>query len=258
VLLASHAITLFRVDMQWTQTYILPLFDWQRSQEEARAAWQGFLWSPRLYRPLLAAFKESMLETARYYNQLGDHAEQYASFLTFVALDPGDTFTIKEMAETTRQLPAEGLQMTAQALTRALQGAGEQRGEYWRNRIVPYLKSVWPKSREVMTPSISENFGRLCVAAQESFPEAVKVLQHWLQQVEYPHYLVHLLKQANLCEQFPMETLTFLDVVIGENTERQPRELDECLDDIEASEPALRNDPRFIRLTELCERRGID
>src|SRR5690606_34741279 len=51
VLLATHVIALFRVDREWTERNVLPLFQWQTSRAQARAAWEGFLWSPRLYRP---------------------------------------------------------------------------------------------------------------------------------------------------------------------------------------------------------------
>ena len=56
VLLGSHLIALFRVDRPWTERYLLPLLDWCRPTE-ARAVWEGFLWSPRLYQPLLAAIQ---------------------------------------------------------------------------------------------------------------------------------------------------------------------------------------------------------
>ena len=62
-------------------------------EAEARAAWEGFLWSPRLYRPLMEMLKPAFLDTARHYAALGKHDGQYASLLTFAALDPGDTFT---------------------------------------------------------------------------------------------------------------------------------------------------------------------
>ena len=60
VLLAAHLIALFRVDREWATDYMVPLFDWNRSEREARAAWEGFLWSPRLYRPLMGAAKASI------------------------------------------------------------------------------------------------------------------------------------------------------------------------------------------------------
>jgi len=257
VLLCAHVIALFRVDKEWAETHLLPLFDWERSAVEARGAWKGFLWSPRIYRPLLAAIKQPFLATAGYYEQVDRHAEQYAAFVTLIALDPGDTFTGKELAEVTRTLPELGLQNAVQAVVRALEGSGEQRGEYWRNRVLPYIKSVWPKTRDVMTPTISERLGRLCVAARGAFPEAMEALRHWLQPVASPHHLVHLLSQANLCKQFPSDALAFLDAVIGDDTQQLPRELKQCLHDIVNADPRLANDPRFVRLTELCERCGI-
>ena len=36
VLLAAHVIALFRVDRDWATQNLLPLFDWQRSEAEAR------------------------------------------------------------------------------------------------------------------------------------------------------------------------------------------------------------------------------
>ena len=258
VLLAAHAIALFQVDEKWARACLLPLFDWQLSEVEARAAWEGFLWSPRLYQPLLSAIKQPLLETATHYEELGKHAEQYATFLTFAALDPGDTFTTEELAEVTCKLPAEGLQSAVQAVTRALVGAGEQRAEYWSNRVLPYFKSVWPKNRDVMMiPTISELLGGLCVAAREAFPQALEELQYWLQPVEHPFYLVHRLNEAKLCKQFPSDALAFLNAIIDDNAQLLLGELKQCLDDIEKADQALAVDGRFVRLSQVFERYGI-
>lgn len=257
VLLSAHVIALYRVDRDWATEHLLPLFDWQRSTIEARSAWEGFLWSPRLYLPLLSAIKMPLLNTATHYEALGKHAEQYAAFLTFLALDPGDTFTTKELADAIRRLSADGLESSAQALVRALDGAGDQRGEYWSNRLLPYLRNIWPKSRDLITPAISESLARLCVSARGSFPEALGELQHWLRPVEYPDYLVHLLHEAKLCEQFPEDTLAFLDAVVGADSQWLPRELQQCLNDIQQAAQRFSNDPRFVRLAEQIRRRGM-
>jgi hypothetical protein len=257
VLLAAHAIALFRVDAHWARANLLPLFDWKVSQIEARAVWEGFLWSPRVYWPLLEAIRRPFLETSEYYDRLGKSASQFADFLMFVALDRGDTFTVGELAQATRRLPSEGLESTAEALVRALESAGEQRAEYWRNRVVPYLERVWPTSTTVRTPVISERFARLCVAARDAFPKAIDLLRHWLQPLEDLDYLLHLLDQANLCEQFPPYALTLLDAVIGDVTQWVPGEIKQCLRDIADADQSLTNDPRFVRLIEFCRRHGI-
>lgn len=256
VLLAAHVIALFRVDGDWATQHLLPLFVWQCSEAEARAAWEGFLWSPRLYRPLMEMLKPAFLDTARHYAALGKHDGQYASLLTFAALDPGDTFTTAELATATRSLPPDGLHDAAQALVRALEGAGEQRADYWTNRVAPYLHAIWPKTRDNVSPAIAESLGRLCVAAQDAFPEALALLRAWLQPPAHPDYLVHRLHEAGLCGRFPEQALDFLSLVIGDQTQWPPTDLGDCLEEISSVAPDLDADPRFQQLVVYLRQSG--
>lgn len=256
VLLAAHVIALFRVDREWATQYLLPLFDWRDSEPEARAAWEGFLWSPRLYRPLMELLKPAFLDTARHYAALGKHDGQYASLLTFAALDPGDTFTTAELAAATRALPPDGLHDAAQALVRALEGAGDQRSDYWTNRVTPYLHAIWPKTRDNISPAIAESLGRLCVAAQDAFPEALTLLRAWLQPPAHPDYLVHRLHEAGLCGKFPEQALDFLSLVIGDQIQWPPSDLGPCLDAIRSATPELGTDQRFEQLMAYLRQHG--
>lgn len=257
LLLAVHVIALFRADEEWTKTYLLPLFDWQQSESEAQGAWEGFLRSPHIYPPLLKAIKQPFLETVKHYKQLGVQTKQYVEFLTFITLDPGDVFTIKELAEATQNLPLEGLQTAIHTVYVAFKNAGEQRGEFWRNRILPYYKSIWPKSKDKKSSSISFCFGQICITAQETFNEAIKEFKPWFQPLQHCNHLFSLLHEAKLCQKFPCEALEFLDAVIDTNAFRFSKELKHCLNDIGNTNPGLRKDQRFVRISELCERRGI-
>ncbi|WP_308725463.1 anti-phage defense-associated sirtuin Dsr1 [Metapseudomonas otitidis] len=248
VLLSAHIIALFRVDADWTTQHLLPLFDWQRSEREACAVWGGFLWSPRLYRPLMEVLKTAFLDTASHYAVLGKHDEQYASLLTFAALEPGDTFTSVELADATRSLPPDGLHKAARTLVRALEGSGDQRVDYWTNRVVPYLHAIWPKARDNISPGIAESLGRLCVAAQDAFPEALGLLRAWLQTPPHPQYLIHRLHESGLCDRFPGQALEFLSLVIGDQNQLPPSELGACLDAIQTAAPELETDQHFERL----------
>ena len=255
VLLAANVIALFRVDRDWAAEYLLPLFNWQHSAVEARAAWEGFLWSPRLYRPLLEASKKDFLETARHYAELGEDGRQYAVILTYAALDLADTFATAELYEATNALPQEGLQESAQALIQALEGAGEQREEYWANRIRPYWQTIWPKSRRVASKTIAEQLARLTISARGAFPLALATVRDWLQPVEHPHYLVHLLHASGLCSQHPQDALTLLDAIIADQP-WAPRELRECLNDIVEAWPDAHRDNRYQRLMDYARRHG--
>lgn len=239
-------------------TCLLPLFDWQRSEVEARAAWEGFLRSPQLSRPLMEmkAFKTAFLDTAGRYGQLGMDGKQYVALLTFAALDRWDTFTVAELATATRALPQDGLHEAAQTLVRALEGAGDQRSDFWANRVVPYLRDIWPKNKVHASSAVAECFGRLCVAAGEAFPEAVAQLRGWLQPLDDPEYLVYTLHESGLCVRFPEEALDLLSRVVGDQTQWPPSKLSACLEAIRAATPALETDQRFDRLRTYLRRHG--
>ena len=253
VILATHVITLFRIDEEWTSEHLLPLFDWQKLKVEAHAVWAGFLRSPRDYRPLMAAIKQPFLATIKHYDKLGIPPEQYISLLTLIALDPCDTFTKKDLSDATHTLPQEGLASVANELTHVLDGAGEHRSDYWHNRVKPYFQSIWPRSRDFKSPQISKSLAQLCVAAQDEFQEAYEELRHWLQPLEtWEAFSVVLnLHEAKLSEQFPEEALAFLDAIIRDEYRFPPTELSDCLKAIQEKQPDLERDKAFQRLSEL-------
>jgi hypothetical protein len=255
VLLASRLIALFRVDRQWTEQCLLPRFDWAADPIEAKAAWEGFLWSPRLYQPLLLAFKPQFLDTARHYGELGEHAQQFAAFLTYAALGPVDGYTAEEWRAALAALPREGLQEAAQALAQALEGAADQREEYWRNRIQPFWHDVWPKSRDLATPVIAESLARMCIAAGARFPEALAAVHDWLRPIEHAFYVIHRLNESGLCSRFPADTLRLMNGVVGEEPWPTP-ELGQCLDAIAQANPRLSSDPAYQRLREHLRKRS--
>lgn len=257
VLLAAHALSLFRVDKAWSEQHLLPLLDWNRSETEAQAAWEGFLWSPRLYRPLMEAIKPALLDTVNHYSQLGKHNAQFAAFLTFAALDPGDTFTIAQLATAIRALPADGLRESAQALVRALEGAGDQREDYWKNRVLPFWEKIWPKSNDRASSTNAESLARLCVATGDEFPSAMAAVGNWLRVVQHPDYVIHRLQESGLSARFPEDALRLLFTILGDQPSWLSQELRQCLDAIGQAAPNLRQDHRFMRVDELARKFGI-
>jgi len=257
VLLASHLIALFRVDRRWTEEHLLPFFDWDRNPVEAKAVWEGFLWSPRLYRSLLIAFKAQFLDTAHHYAELGEHSHQFASFLVYAALDPVDGYTPQDFQTAMGALPKEGLNEAAQSLTQALEGAGDQQEDYWKNRVYPFWQQVWPKSRELTSNGIAESFARLSIAACGEFSSALSTVIDWLQPIEYPDYVVHRLHESSLSGRFPEDALRLLNAIIIDQQWGASQELRQCLDAISQARPELLQDCRYQRLAEYYRRRGF-
>jgi hypothetical protein len=254
VILSTNIITLFRVDRTWTERQMLRFYRWDEWPAEAAIAWTAFLWSPRLHEPLFVVFKTDFLATARHYHELQKSDRQYANLLTYAALELSGTFTWVELAAATRALPENGLSQASQTLYQALQGAADRRAEYWTNRILPYLKRVWPKTLDIRTPKIVENFAILCVAAGELFPQAKAELANWLVAIPRPQFAVHMLFEAGLCGRFPVAALEFLGILVTDDAEWPPSELGRCLDAIEAAQASLAMDPVFQRLRFYIER----
>jgi hypothetical protein len=253
VLLASRLIALFRVDPIWAKKYLLPLFDWAIDSIEAKSVWEGFLWSPRLYLPLLIEMKAQFLDTVHHYSELGEHRRQFAAFLTYAALAAVDGYTSEDFRSAIGMLPQEALQEVALALWQALEGAGEQREDYWKNRVQPFWQKVWPKSRDLTSNNIAESLARLSIAARGEFPAALSAVLGSLRPIEHPHYVVLLLHESGLARRFPMDSLHFLSVVI-ENQPLAPKELDECLAAIADVAPNLVQDYRYQHLVQYSRR----
>ena len=184
------------------------------------------------------------------------HGDQYAAFLTYAALEPIDGFVPDDFQSAISVLPREGLQQVARSLTQALEGAGEQREDYWRNRLRPFWQNVWPKSRGLASVSIAESLAHLCIAARGEFLSALTSVLDWLQPVENPDYVVHLLYESGLSTLFPSSALDLLAAVIG-NQPWPPRELRSRLKAITQSSPKLLEDRRYRRLDEYAQRHGV-
>ncbi|GHC30373.1 hypothetical protein GCM10010082_25570 [Kushneria pakistanensis] len=256
VLLGSRLIALFRVDREWSKECLLPFFDWENSKE-AKAMWEGFLWSPRLYQPLLLSLKSQFLATAKHHAELGGNLQRYAAFLTYAALGPIEGYTSQEFRTAIEDLPQEGLEACAQALSQALESAGDQRENYWKNRVQPFWQHIWPKSRDFATQRISASLIRAAIAARAEFPAALAMIKNWIQPLEHPHTVIHLLHTSELDSRFPAEALTLMDAIITE----QPwvhRELGHCLNNIIQSSPELERTPQYQRLRELFRKHRGD
>lgn len=245
-LLASRLIFLFRLDPKWTGQCLLPLFHW-RNGDDAQAVWQGFLWAPRLYHPLLFALKESFLETPRYYEKLGRLRKRFASLLTHAALEQLEDFSVEEFQASVGALPQEGLEDSASALAEVLERAGDRKANYWKHRILPFWKNVWPKKKEHLTSGMAVELAKLSIAAGSEFSEVLDTIKHWLKPIEAPDVTVSTLERTELCARFPEHALDLLDRLI-DGKQRAPWKLGACLDEIEKAEPPLAKDSRFIRL----------
>lgn len=253
IVLASRLNFLFWLDEEWTTRRLLPFFDWTGQAAEARGAWQGFLSASKLSRPPIERLKAQFLATAHHYHELDCWGESYDYLLTWVSLEAREAFPEGDLAEATKTIPTKARARMARMLVRFLQSAGDRRAEYFRNRVLPYLKSsIWPKSEADFTPTIRERLSRLFVAAGEAFPEALAEFKDWLEPLAYSGTVIYALGKSGLCVQFPREALEFLARVVDEQQHFPDNALKSCLEQIAQKAPNLARDPRYLRLKRLA------
>jgi hypothetical protein len=185
-----------------------------------------------LYQPLLTAFKSQFLDSANHYVDLGEHRQQFAAFLTYAALGPTEGYTVEEFRSALSKLPLDGLAESAQSFYQAIGSSGDQRESYWRNRAQPFWINIWPKSRELATPKISEFLTLAAIAARDEFPAALSEIKDWVKPIDHLHTIIHSLQKSGLCAKFPDAALSVLDLVIADQ-QWGTRDLDDCLDQIE-------------------------
>lgn len=256
VILASRLLAFFRVDRTWTERLLLPLFDWSTDVDEARAAWSGFLWSPRLYPPLLVSFKKQFLATADHYTTLGERGRQYVGFLTYAALDPVDGYTTLEFQHAFEVLEQDGLEHVVQTLVQAQEGAADRREGSWQSRLQPFWQKIWPKDQRHASADMADPLARLCIAAGNEFPSAVHTLFNWLSRTERWGHAARLLHRDGLDTKFPQDSLQLLHAIVNEKGWPYTY-LRDCLIAIETAAPDLKSDPEFIRLDEYCRLRNM-
>ncbi|MCY3674560.1 MAG: hypothetical protein OXH65_14120 [Paracoccaceae bacterium] len=249
VLLAAKVNLLFEAEPVWTINNLLPLFDWNKSEAESRSAWKSLLWSPTITMPLMDKLKSCFFETADHYDKLGKHGENYAALLTYYGLGfPNELNGDREIYTALGKLPQKALDHASHYLFRSVNSSGDQRTEFWNNRVKPFLQNIWPKTTDKSSQDISLNFAKACIRSGEVFPEASGQIEQWLVPLDYPDQIARLIKKERFDITYPKHSLKLLCKVYPDIPNIYSNILKECLANIANEKPALKNVSCFHRL----------
>ncbi|WP_025770677.1 SIR2 family protein [Thioalkalivibrio sp. HK1] len=250
IILAAYSVMLYRVDSKWTESHLLSLFSWSKCQEEARLIWGGFLWTPRLYLPLMDRLKKDFLEALNHLSKLSRvERVQYVAFLIFVIINLDDKFINDKAKGFVGELPSDIVPVVFDELLRMLEGSDNRRAEFWANRITPCIKTILPIEHDRISSVMINNISIFCIHSKEQFPNAISLLRDRMRAIEDIGYPIFELDQSDICINYPMDALNFLDCIIGKNTRDLPlSKLRCCLDAIIESNGDLVNDIRYKKL----------
>lgn len=249
VILAQRIILFLRVDQGWTNQYLIPAFEWDTDVSKTAAMWDSFLHAPRNYLPLLELLKSPFLEVPDHIGVLDEQClQQYARFLTYIALSEASVFEPSELKEVFTKLPAEHLEKVAETLFRALKGAGDQKEEYLKNRVIPFVNGFWPSKTEAQTPKVSMYFAQMVAVSGSLFEQAFDTFRYYLIPTTQFGYLLKLLNEGKLAAEHPSEILQLLDCTIPEHVVYLHEGLGPLLKTIKDANEDLSQQGRFRRL----------
>jgi len=254
IIVTSNILSLFRVDPKWTIKTLLPWFNWE-NEDLASMVWRSYLWSPRLHKGLLLELKPDLLTTAKYYDKLGSYKDQYARFLTYIALQQYNEYKTNELSNSFNLLPTGALYHVASSLNDGLSSSGDKLSEYWEHRVKIFLLKLWPKQVDLDDNTVNE-LGLLCLSAKQYFNEAFKILKHSLRHTNDNEYLTRKLLEGNIIQENPTIILEFLDKLIGEPKYRLTSKLEECLNHVIHVSPNVVSEPAYKRLLTIVKRFG--
>lgn len=248
LIISSQSIAIYRVDPDWAKEYLIPLFDWRSDIRKAMIIWQGFLWSPRIYLPLIVDIKPYFLDTVKNISKLHDSEYQFIQFFMYTALDQSSILSKREVRQVLEKLPNKSLGTAAKILSQAL-SASEQKEEYWSKRIHMLWKNTWPKSKEFLTEEISSAFCNICIDSGDCFPAALEEMKAFLIKIQRPTYIISKILNSNVITKYPIETLDLLNTIIDPKG-YPPHKLKECLRAISDANDEIKNRYQFKSLLE--------
>lgn len=252
LVLARAVITLYRVDAAWTVEHLLPHFDWDVDARRALVMWESYLRSPRIHWPLFDQIKASLIGIVDHFDELQKVCQrQYAGLMTTAALHASGSFSKEDFQRVFGRLPTDAFFEVATALLQGFRGAGDQRDEFFKNRIVPFIGNYWRKSVDAITPSTSRKLAEICVLSGEAFTDAVYLLKGFLVRVDDPSYVISNLASTDLCSLFPNSALDLFDALIADGARWLTDEFNDCLQAIENADVSLSRDPRYRRLVNI-------
>ncbi|HMS15229.1 MAG TPA: SIR2 family protein [Planctomycetota bacterium] len=253
--LFEHMRDLSRIEGGWVEKMLSPAFRWASDGSLAALAWSKILTTEELDVLLLESklLRAQFAVAASHHEELGKHgAPRYARQLARVMLDRPYLLSHGKLRSCLRAISKEQRLVVAREMLGAMWSEESPDGhgaDKWKEIISSLIHVCWPKTEVHHSTEIAEVFAQIAIRAGAMFPGAVDALFHLMHAPMSLYLVIHNLREANHCREFPEVSLRFLDQVVGE----QPLDILiewDVLETICKAEPSLRMDHRMKRLRE--------
>ena len=243
-----------QVDPEWTKKKMLSILDTDDA-DTLEAWWAGYLWGycepPR--NELFQTIKPYLLmKTSSQDYKKGGYCESLAGFVLGNWLySHQENGTERISNEEFRGVLLEaGDHFRSQVLWQLEQWIKEEGGRSLRAHQERFLREVWPIQRVARTPESSVRLIELAFANDDNFMDISETILHLLCRIDSDHRTLPFNDSVGgkIVDKHPERVLKILDIILSEDANRWPYEIDATLERLVVADPALRNDPRWMEL----------
>lgn len=251
VMLGAHYNWLFNVDPAWTERAILPAIGDEGA--DGAAVWDGIFWTARLpSRDLFARIKPGLIARARQPSAPRKNNEVIAGMLLSGWGGEADA------AEPERLLSDVELREVL------IHADDELRGQFlwhlghwsnnvqtrWPERLIPFLRTIWPKQRALRNPAVSARLVDLALGSGDQMPAVVEAILPRL--VPARSTSMHMMLftsdgSPHPAYRYPAALLDLLWAVLGDDAQQWPYRIEDVLARL-GEDPVVGSDPRLAEL----------
>jgi hypothetical protein len=257
VMFSSRTRWLFAIDPAWTEQSILPAAT--NEGPDGDAFWDGFLWAATTpHRDLYVRLKPALLARALLARRIRHHGRILAGMLLAGWGGPQDAEQPERIVGDLefRELLIHADDEIRRGVLGDLERWSVGNQGRWRERVVPFLRNVWPKQRALRTPNISERLTELALASGDLMPEVVPLVLPRLVPIRGGR--LHGLGMRSEAEDFPArrhpkETLGLLTAILPEDPNAWPYRIERVFEILEQSAETA-DDSRLAELRRRMDR----
>ncbi len=258
VYLARALAYLDAIDPRWTEEHFWPRLSWEHP--EGLALWHSYahsnIGSARLFNALkpatLAAFERKQLSD----NEL----ESIVSKLLSVGIwhqrgeAPEYDLTSAEIRRALTVGPSSARRNIAWNLWRIMgevEGEPADKATRWRDVVGPLFADIWPLDARLRSKDTTRNLVLMAQECEGAFPEAVEAILDLI--IPYELYQISTSlrledKHSELVRQYPLSFAKLVNALIDPALFPVPNDLAGFLQECVAANPAVANDPAYVRL----------
>ncbi|KJF94106.1 SIR2 family protein [Photobacterium angustum] len=259
VIFAKFAEWMLWLDTDWTVENVIPWFDLKH--ENSEPAWNGFISNSKVpYLPLLTHIQEHLkhLFPVLYKWSWGEGERKVAAQIIVELGMPHKDAPTSLVSQDFKNSIRNMKNAQRSDAIHYLGVAGRRDGGKWKERVIPFIKNVWPREKKLRTKAEIQAWISLLTHSKEALPELlecakwclapVQLQPYWTQPLTYSHR-----DQTPIASAYPDEILELCYLVTPNGTTGLPANLEEVLDLIEQAKLELVKDRRFQHLLDLIE-----